>query len=309
MAVPRSTYFILAGAVLAASQSANIIRIGGAAPAAVIAAWRLIIASAALAPFATRGLVSQVKGRREVGLLALTGLALALHLLTWIAGVQRTSVANASLLYSVHPVLTAAGGAIFFRERIGARLAVSILLSLVGVAILGIGDLELRPEGLVGDGLCMISAGFFATYLLLGRYLRRGISSLSYVLAIYAAAGVASTVIAVAGGAPMLGYDKSAWLCFVLMAAVPTLLGHTGFNHAVRYVEATQVSMAAMAEPLFAAVGAAILWNEPITGVAVGGYALIILAVVVLVYHGRGVVPGVATALAASGSTDTSPTD
>ena len=50
----------------------------------------------------------------ERGLLVLTGVVLAAHFWTWIAGIQLTRVANATSVLALGPVLTALGAVIWF---------------------------------------------------------------------------------------------------------------------------------------------------------------------------------------------------
>ncbi len=282
MATPRSTYLFLAVAVLAASQSGNLVRLGEA-PAIIIAGWRLLLAALVLAPWGVPGLLRAKPSKRDVALLLLTGGFLSLHFLTWIAGVQRTTVANAALVFSIHPVFTALGGILFLKERLDLKVVVSIALGLVGVAVLGLGDLRLNPDNLLGDGLAILSALLFTSYLLMGRFLRQSFDSTTYVFAIYGSAAVVSFGVATSQGLPLVDYSARTWLCFALMAAIPTLVGHTGFNHAVKYLAAAKISVVSLSEPLFAALVATAVWGEPITLVAVVGYGLIMGAVVVLV--------------------------
>jgi drug/metabolite transporter (DMT)-like permease len=283
MTAPRRTWIFLALGLLAASQSGNIIRLGDTHPVA-IAAWRLAIASVLLAPLAGRGLATLGSlSRRDAGLLVVAGVVLAAHFVTWIAAVQRTTVANAAIFFSVNPVLTSAASWAFFRERPGPRLLVAIALGLVGVAAIGAGDLTLDPSHAAGDALAVACSVLFTAYFLIGKRLRRTLSSRVYVTALYGVAGLAGFACMAAMGIPATGYDGSTWLCFLLMALVPTMIGHTSFNHALRYVPAGTISAATLTEPLLAGLVAAFAWGEEVSAPAIAGYALICASVLVLV--------------------------
>jgi drug/metabolite transporter (DMT)-like permease len=156
MSVPRNVALFLGVGILAASQSGNLVRLADAHPVA-IAAWRLGIASALLAPIAGRRLETLRRlDRREVGLLVLAALALAAHFFTWIAAVQHTSVANAAVFFAVNPVITAIAAHLLYGERLTRRLGLSIALGLLGVAAIGAADLGLRREQLFGDALAVL---------------------------------------------------------------------------------------------------------------------------------------------------------
>jgi drug/metabolite transporter (DMT)-like permease len=285
MAVPRSVALFLAVGILAASQSGNLVRLADAHPVA-IAAWRLGIASLLLAPIAGRRLATLRRlGRTELALLLLAALALAAHFFTWIGAVQHTSVANAAVFFAVNPVITAVAAHVLFGERLSPRLGLSILLGLLGVGAIGAADLALRREQLLGDGLAVLCSLLFTCYFLLGKRLRRSLDSAVYVTALYGLASLASFAGIVVLGLPIVGYPRGTWLAFVLMALVPTMLGHTSFNHALRHMDAGRISTLTLSEPLFAGLVALVAWGEPVRTSALLGYGLICASVLVVVHE------------------------
>ena len=282
MAVPRRVIFVLILGVMAASQSGNLIRIGDA-PAVAIAAWRLVLATLLFIPFAGRGLKTvRFAARRDLVLLVLAGAALAGHFIAWIAAVQHTTVANAAIFFAMTPVLTAVGGYLFFKERTTFRLVVSILLGLLGVAVLGAADLSLRPEHVTGDALAVLSAVLFTAYFLLGKAPRQRVEIEVYVTVLYAVAALVGIIAMALQGLPAFDYSGRSWLCFALMALVPTMLGHTSFNYALRYVDTGRIAATTLAEPFLAGVVAFFVWDEPVGGYAIVGYVLVSASVLVL---------------------------
>jgi drug/metabolite transporter (DMT)-like permease len=277
-------YAFLAVGLVAASQSGNIVRIGDAHPVA-ITAFRLLIASVLLAPLAARSLhlLGRLQGREVLCLLA-AGTALALHLFAWVAAVQRTTVANAATFFSVNPLITAAAGYIFFREKVSRALALSILLGVSGVVTTGLADLSFRPAHLVGDGLALLCSLLFTAYFLFGKRVRRVLPTGVHVVAVYATAAAVSFACLLALGLPFAGYSPRTWLCFGLMALVPTVIGHTAFNNALGHVSAGWLATATLSEPLLAGIVAYLAWGETVSAAQVAGYALICLSVVVLAF-------------------------
>lgn len=283
MSVPRAVYVFLVVGLIAASQSGNIIKLGQAHPVA-ITAWRLLIATLLLAPLAARqyGLLRQLS-RRDLILLFVAGAALATHFFAWIAAVQMSTVANAAVFFSVSPVIIALAGYFIFGERVGPRLLLSIGLGLAGVVIIGWGDLQFRPEYLVGDLSSVACAVLFAVYFLVAKHVRPRLPSRVYVVVVYGSACVVSFATLFALRLPMVAYNDQTWLCFLLMALVPTMVGHTSLNHAVRYISASRISVATLSEPVLAGLVAFYAWDEPVSAQTAVGYVLICLSVVVLV--------------------------
>ncbi len=274
--------FLVIG-LAAASQSGNIIRIGDAHPVAMTA-WRLLIATLLLAPLAGRelALLSRLK-KADLLLLLLAGVCLAFHFFAWIAAVQLTSVANAAVCFSINPVMTAFAGYLIFREKVGPRLLVSILLGIAGVSVIGGGDLSFNREHLAGDSYAVLCSALFTAYFLLGKRLRKMLPTGTYVTAVYGTAAVASFACIAFIDLPAIEYSSRTWLCFVLLALVPTMIGHTSFNNAVRYINAGKIATATLSEPLLAGLVAYLAWDENITVQTAAGYVLICISVVVLV--------------------------
>jgi drug/metabolite transporter (DMT)-like permease len=288
VSVPRSVALFLAVGLIAASQSGNLVRLADAHPV-VVAGYRLVLSALLLAPLAGArlGAVARLRGR-DLLLLVLAGAALGGHLVTWIAAVQHTTVANAAIFFSVNPVTTALAAHVFLGERLDRRLLLAVLVGLAGVAVIGAGDLRFGREHLVGDGLAVVCALFFTAYFLLGRRLRPALDNRVYVTALYGVAGLCAFACAGALGAPVHGFTGRTWLAFLLLALVPTMIGHTSLNYALRYLDAGRVSALTLSEPLFAGTVAYFAWGEAVNGRTVAGYVLISAAVLIaLSSHSR----------------------
>jgi drug/metabolite transporter (DMT)-like permease len=290
--IPLRVFVFLAIGLVAASQSGNIVRIADAPPV-VMAAWRVLMASVVLALLARRQmlLLASLTGK-ELGLLLLAGSTLALHFIAWIVAVQSTSVANAAVLFSVNPVLTATAAFVLFGERIGWRLALAIALGFAGVVLMGAADFNWRPELWAGDLAALLCSAFYTVYLLSGKVLRRRLPTAAYTSAVYGVAAVVCLLIALVMGLELFAYSGRDWLGFVLLALVPTLIGHTSINYAVAYLKAAWVSTASISEALMAGLGAYLFWGELVSGSTLAGYALIAGGIGFLVQSSAKAQPG-----------------
>ncbi len=282
MKVPTSVAVFLTLGLLAASQSGNIIRLADASPIA-ITAWRLTMATFVLALLTGPKLRTlALLTLRERVLLVLAGVTLAMHFFAWIAAVQHTTVANAAVFFAINPVFTATAGHLIYRERITPKLIVAIAIGLVGVAIPALSDLRLGSEHLLGDGLAVLCGLLFTIYFLLGKGLLRRLDSSVYVTALYGTAALFSLAVMGVAGIPFTGYTGRTWAAFGLMALVPTLIGHTSMNFALRYIDAGRIATLTLSEPLLAGVVAYLVWDEPLRAATGAGYLLICASVILV---------------------------
>jgi drug/metabolite transporter (DMT)-like permease len=276
----------LAAAVFAISWAAILIRWADAPPL-VTGAWRLAIASlafwaAALASrrFPWRGWTA---GRLATALAA--AVFLALHFGLWIASLGLTTVASSVLLVSTQPVFTAALGALLLRERVGTRAAAGIAVALAGSLAITGGDLRVAGTAWRGDLLALAGAVAIAAHYLLVRSLRPT-TDLLPLLAVFnpVAAGLLFAAAAFAGE-PLVDHPPRTMAVFVLLALVPTVIGHTLLNWALRYRKAYEVNVTVLGEPLGATALAWLLLGEtPGAHVAAGG--ALVLAGILLAWSG-----------------------
>lgn len=275
-------YLILSIGVIAGAQSGNIVRIGDASPI-TIATYRLLFAGFLMALLANKKLKELGKlTLPQWALLCSSALALGLHFITWIAAVQSTTVANAAILFATNPIFTSIGAIFFFKERFTKRAIIALILGLSGTIIISHNDFSLNSANLSGDLLALVCAIFYTTYSLIGKKLLRTLDTSAYVASIYLIAAVLGLIFMAFSGISYTGYTDRTWLCFILMALIPTMMGHSNINYALKYLKASTVSIATLAEVPIAALVAALAWGEAITWVICVGFVLVTTAVIII---------------------------
>ncbi|MFO1012764.1 MAG: DMT family transporter [Caulobacteraceae bacterium] len=130
--------------------------------------WRLILAAPVLALMASR----EKAGRGvPLPLLApLAGVFFALDLGFWHYGIANTSVANATVLTNLTPVVVTFVAWIAFKERPGWLFVAAVALAVAGAAMMSLGRgggaPHPAPNPLLGDALSLTTALWYAGYLL-----------------------------------------------------------------------------------------------------------------------------------------------
>jgi drug/metabolite transporter (DMT)-like permease len=235
------------------------------APALIIAAYRLVLASLMLIPYAGYKKTWRGWGRIEMGWLILSGLLLSLHFAFWITSLKYTSVASSVVLVSTHPIFVGIGARLFLRERLGLNLILGIILSVLGSGLISYGDMTLSKEALMGDGLALVGAMTASGYFLVGRKMRRNQDLLSYIFPVYSTAGLALVLFSLLFQKPFFGYPTTTYLFMFLLALVPQLIGHTTFNWALKYFPASMVSITILGEPIGSTILAYLILGEGLT--------------------------------------------
>lgn len=276
--------------VVAISFSSIFTKLSGAPPV-VIAFYRLGLAALLLAPFALRGKpraeITRM-GKRDLGLALAAGVLLALHFTVWITSLHYTSVASSTVLVTMQPLFVVAGSFLIFRERLAGPALFAGGLALCGSILVGIGDFQIGGRALYGDLLAFSGAAFVAGYFLIGRRLRANISVVAYTFLVYGAATLTLGCFCLLAAAPLYPYPAVEWAYFAALALVPTLLGHSVFNWALRYVRATLVSVSILGEPVGATILAYFIFAEVPGGLQLLGGAVIITGIGLFMAASRG---------------------
>jgi drug/metabolite transporter (DMT)-like permease len=286
MDVKRFPYLVVIIGITAASFAAIFIKIADDAPALVIAAYRLIIATLIMTPFSLKPGIKALRhySARDIRLNIYSGIALALHFAAWIGSLKYTTVARSVILVATNPFFVSILGRIFLKERMKFTTIMGIIISIAGITLMRVWDTGIESGNIVGDLLALAGAFFAAVYFLFGRHLRQTVSTTAYAYITYTISAVVLIVFVVIAGHSWTGYLPLSYLMFVLLAVVPQIIGHTAFNFALKYLPAVSVAIVILGEPVGASLLAWGILGEAVGPATVIGGGIVLLGVFVAIY-------------------------
>jgi drug/metabolite transporter (DMT)-like permease len=254
---------VLVFGVFAASTSVLMIRWSDEHPL-LVGSYRLLIAAALLVPLFLRDLRRRGRGYTlsDFSPTLLPALALALHFTAWIAGARMTPAANATLIVNMNPVAMPLFAFLLYREVITLRELAGTAIALAGVVLLGISDFRMSGGTLAGDLLCFGSMVLGTLYLALARKYRSRGSLWLYVVPLYAVSGMFCFVLSLFFTNPFKPYTLNNLLNILALALLPTIVGHTVFNYAMRKFRGQPVALASLGQFVFAGVLGYFLLDE-----------------------------------------------
>jgi drug/metabolite transporter (DMT)-like permease len=195
-------------------------------------------------------------------------------------GFARASVALVTLLYFAYPLVTAIGGAVFYREELGPRRAVILVVALAGVALtIGLPDSANWAGIVLGlvAGLCVAALILSSRHLLVGTSLSPIV--LCGLMFTSPAIGLALAILA---RGPELDLDPAAWgwatAAVLVSATIPVAFFYAGLRRA----GATAAGLLSTVEPLVSVLLAYAVLGESLSGVQLVGGALIVIGVLAL---------------------------
>lgn len=211
---------------------------------------------------------------------------LGLHMLLWVTAVTKTTVASASFLIITQPILVAVLGHFLLQERLNRWVILALILTVVGSGLINGGDLSLGREYLWGDFLALCGAVMAAFYLLAGRSVRTRIDLLPYITLVYSIAALILLPICILSNAPVLALSGKTYFWCIMLALIPTMIGHSLFNWALRYLKAFTVNASIIIEPIGATIMAWFFFREQPNPWLYAGSALLMIALL-LAFRGE----------------------
>lgn len=289
--------FALVVATLAVSTSSIFIRYAQAdgAPSLVIAALRLTFATLLIAPVVLTRHLDEIKRftRTELLLGVFSGIFLAVHFATWITSLEFTSVASSVVFVGTGPLWVALFSPLLLKEHITRTTVLGLAVAVIGGTIIGLSDACVWNGGLVcpalddilhgramwGNFLALLGAWAVTGYLIIGRKLRAGTSLMPYIFLVYGMGAIVLIVIMFLSGNTPLGYGTTTYGWIFLLAVIPQLIGHSTYNWALKYLNATLVAVTVLGEPIGSATLAFFLLDETPSIMTLVGGALILAGI------------------------------
>ncbi|MEI5907721.1 DMT family transporter [Bacillus spongiae] len=274
--------------VIAVSTSAVLVK-ASSAEAGVIAFYRLFFTIVIMSP------VFLFKYRHELNLITkkdwlfsvISGIFLAFHFILWFESLNYTSVASSTVLVTLQPLFAFAGTYLFFKEAISLKAIVAGGIAISGSILISWGDFRISGLALWGDILALLACALVTGYLLFGQHVRKRLSLTTYTFVVYSISSVVLFFYVLIKGENFISLPKEDWVYFLLLAIVPTLLGHTLFNWSLKWISTSTISMAILLEPVGASLLAYYFLAETVSYYQVLGGGIIILGIAIFLIDER----------------------
>jgi drug/metabolite transporter (DMT)-like permease len=207
--------------------------------------------------------------------LALSGILLALHWMTFFESIKFASVAVALAILYLGPIAASILAGPLLGEEVPMRLWVAMGVAMTGT-VLVVQPWSDAQAGLVttrGLVMAVLSAGFLAALLLVGKPVARDLGGLTMAIGELT---VASIALAPATWTAVTDYGEY-WPSFLVLGALFTGLAGYVYWDAMQRLPLAVVSVIMYVEPASAVVWAAVFLDEVPNGLAWVGVGLVVM--------------------------------
>lgn len=281
---PALAALLLGAACIALSPI--FVRLSEAGPTAT-AFWRVALAVPALWLFyfaRARGGSARASGKWP--LLLAAGFAFAGDLGFWHLSIKFTSVANSTLLANLASIFVTLAAWIFLRQKPTGMFLAGLATALAGVVLLVRSSVEFSGTALLGDGLGVLTAMFYAGYLFAVKGLRdRGETALRLMAVTSTITAALLLPAALVSGEQLFPASARGWGVLVGLALISHAAGQGLIAYALAHLRAAFSSVALLLQPVMAALFAWALLSEALTPLQIAG-AVVVLAGIYLARKG-----------------------
>lgn len=244
--------------------------------------WRMVVGLPMMVAMAYRtggGLNREVLKRT-----ALPGILFAVSFITGFAAVKMTSIANATLVTTLQPVLVLMVAPKMFGEKLTGKKVVYSATSMCGVLVVVLAAASTSGAHVSGDLLATANVTIWTAYFVLAKKRRLdGVHSWSFIAAVFTWAAVVVIPFGAITSNDLGAMTTKDWICIVSMAIGPGIVGHGLMTWSQSHVDVTLASMLGLLSPVISTSLAWVVFDQSLTPVQILGATAVIMSLVALV--------------------------
>ena len=203
----------------------------------------------------------KLKSRRHLLLVLIASLAFAGDMSSWHWSLEFTSVANATIFVNTASIYMVIFAVLIFKEPISKQFILSFTLTFVGVIGL-IYFSNIKTEGaLLGDGIALMAAFLYATYLLIISRLGEE-SSINIIFYTTLFTGMFGLVFALFESRDFLPSSLAQFYNLLAMAILCQVGGQFFITYSLPKITASLGSIGLLMQPIIATIFGAIVFYE-----------------------------------------------
>lgn len=248
-----------------------------------LALYRAILAACLIGIFlmVTKQKIPFAHIKKEVPLLLASGVAMGINWILLFEAYKYTTVSVATLSYYFAPVIVTAVCPILFREKLTGKQILCFVMSSLGlVMITGIGEISGGGKTLIGILFGLGAAVFYATVILLNKFIKKVEGIHRTFLQFLAAILILIPYVGMTGGSTLSSLDGIGWANLLIVGLVHTGVTYCMYFSSLKELPGQKAAILSYIDPLVAVVISVAVLGETMTlwqlvgGILILGFTL-----------------------------------
>lgn len=212
--------------------------------------------------------------------------AFTADIVLFFCALQETSVANATVIGALQPLLLLLLAGPLFGEKSHWGDAVWGVVAVGGAAVVVLGGDGGGASSTAGDLLAVGALLSWTAYFVASKSARVQLTSFEYLTGLSLWSAVLIVPVPFVLGQSLGSPTGEAWILITIVALVNGGLGHFLMNWSHNHVPLVAVSVLTLGIPVVSAAAAAVFIDEPLVALQVGGMAVVVGAMSIVSVHG-----------------------
>jgi drug/metabolite transporter (DMT)-like permease len=218
---------------------------------------------------------------RDLMLLVAVGVVSSASLGCWAWSLTQTNVANSTVLRNLTPLFTTLGGWLLLKRRFDGRFLVGMTVALTGAVAIGLEDLQIAGDNLVGDIVALFAAMFYAGNLLISEHLRGKFPAAIILMWRCLIGSILILPLVLLAGDRVFPYSWQGWLAAIALAVICQALGQGLLIHSLGRLSSGFVALFLLLEPVITAILAWLLFSESLSLLNWLAFAVVLVGIYV----------------------------
>ena len=215
--------------------------------------------------------------RKEIPLLLFSGVAMGINWILLFEAYKYTTVSAATLSYYFAPVIVTVVCPFLFREKLTAKQLLCFVMSTLGIVMItGIGEIGNGGTDLIGILFGLGAAVFYATVILLNKFIKNVDGIHRTFLQFLAAILILVPYVAATSGVNLDTLEGIGWGCLLFVGLVHTGITYCLYFSSLKELPGQKAALLSYIDPLVAVLVSVVLLGETMTVWQVVGGMLIL---------------------------------
>lgn len=218
--------------------------------------------------------------KKELLLLLFSGMAMGINWILLFEAYKHTTISAATLSYYFAPVFVTLVCPILFHEKLGKKQLICFLMSTLGlVLVIGFENLG-DGNHVLGILLGLGAAVFYATVILLNKFIKNVEGIHRTFLQFLAAIAILVPYVLITGDLQIGMLDGKGWVCLLTVGLLHTGITYCMYFSALKELKGQEIAILSYLDPLVAVAISFFILGEPMTiwqmlgGVLILGFTL-----------------------------------
>lgn len=220
--------------------------------------------------------------KKEIPIILASGIAMGINWILLFEAYKYTTISIATLSYYFAPVIVTIASPLLFHETITKKQILCFCMSTLGlVLIIGVDQLGINESHLLGIIFGIGAAIFYATVILLNKYIKNVSGIHRTFLQFIAAIIILIPYVLFTSGIHLNSLDHIGWICLLIVGFVHTGITYCMYFTSLKNLKGQEVSILSYIDPLVAVFISFIILKEGMSllqiigGILILGFTLI----------------------------------